>query len=145
MAVATASGDHLFDSLGRPAQVPADALAKMLVTALAALSLAGLCEAPPALAALDAQTGTAPPSRASTSAQSRPDIAYADSRDFAVLVRREPAGQLKLKSPSPRTFESHYHFSDNGRGPALQERWIISPSGIPIDYSAQGNSTFGAL
>lgn len=41
--------------------------------------------------------------------------------------------------------ESELQFSDNGRGPTIQERWRSDARGRPVEYQGLGRSTFGAL
>ena len=132
MTVITASGDRfLAKPRGRT----------RLVAAMLGIVLTG---AGHALAALEIKHPAHQPQQAPLGAQHLRAISQPSNRDYAVLVRREPAGQLKVRLTGTHTLESEYQFSDNGRGPTLRERWTIGHTGIPIEYRAEGYSTFGA-
>lgn len=133
MTVTMASGDRFLAKPRRRSRLVAAALGIVL-------SGAGY-----ALAALEAQPPAGPSRQGPIGAQHSRAISYPSNREYAVLVRREMAGQLQVRLTGAHTLESDYHFSDNGRGPTLRERWTMSPTGIPIDYRSEGNSTFGAV
>jgi hypothetical protein len=71
-------------------------------------------------------------------------LSSANAADFVVLIQNEVAGHLKSSAGGDGRTEVDFSYRDNGRGPDVRESFRLDAQGQPVDYSAEGKSTFGA-
>lgn len=70
--------------------------------------------------------------------------AWAQNREYTVLVQQQPAGHLRVVQEADGTLSSDFSYRDNGRGPDIRERFRLGPQGAPVAYEGVGTSTYGA-
>ena len=65
-----------------------------------------------------------------------------ETESFTVLVGGTDIGQLEV-SHSSDSARIEYEYSNNGRGPSIRESVTFGESGLPREWSIEGNTTFG--
>ena len=62
---------------------------------------------------------------------------------YSITIQSQVAGQLVQRSADDGSVRVEYSYRDNGRGPDVDERFVLSGDGNVLEYQANGKSTFG--
>jgi Amidohydrolase family len=70
--------------------------------------------------------------------------AHANSETrYTVTIQTQVAGQLLRRVDGMGAVGNEYSYRDNGRGPDMQEDYVLGPDGTVLSYRVNGKSTFG--
>ncbi len=71
--------------------------------------------------------------------------ATAAETTYSITIQSQLAGQLVQRNADDGSIRVVYSYRDNGRGPDVDERFVLGGDGNVIEYQVTGKSTFGGL
>jgi hypothetical protein len=79
---------------------------------------------------------------ATPSAEAAAGLQATTTERFSLVANGETTGHV-IATQSGRTIDIDYAVSDNGRGPKHKEHLVLSATGVPVEWSIEGNSLMG--
>jgi hypothetical protein len=71
--------------------------------------------------------------------------ASAAETHYSITIQTQVAGQLVQRSADDGSVTVAYSYRDNGRGPDVDEHFVLGRDGNVLEYQVTGKSTFGGL